>query len=522
MTDSRAPLFTTPHGTVSGTRRGGVHVFRAVPVAHSPGFAPPAPPESWQGVLDCSDSSRRRGLRTATTVSVFAPEGAEVASCPVIAWIHGGRFEEGHGDDGFYDGSVLASAGCVVVTLNYRKCLEGFIPLDGDTPGAFRGVDDLVHALRWVQDAVSAVGGDPDNVTLAGQSAGGGLIMQLLTERRADALFHRAVVLSPGLPRIRPRNGWRLRRAVTAAGLGGPLTLERVSDLGEDRLRRAARPFSFSHSDVDKRPGGSRGSRGATRAPRLPPGPTPGAAPLAPGGPLTLERVSDLGEDRLRRAYRLLAGVYATDCALGPGPVDLHRLRDVPLLVSTMEDELVRFPGVAGTDRWLHRSGLPAGVLAPGMLALGVPPGSLAAWCRQVDGDRPLGRTVGDTMVRRWASGLLEAAPGRDVWACEFRGGELADGQRIDALHCGELPVLFGTVGVDPPLVRRFCGPDAPHRLEGLGRELRSEIVSFAHGREPGWPRWAEGRISRIFDLTGGPSTTGRDILRTVRTLLPL
>ncbi|AWT26545.1 Para-nitrobenzyl esterase [Corynebacterium provencense] len=459
MTDSRAPLFTTPHGTVSGTRRGGVHVFRAVPVAHSPGFAPPAPPESWQGVLDCSDSSRRRGLRTATTVSVFAPEGAEVASCPVIAWIHGGRFEEGHGDDGLYDGSVLASAGCVVVTLNYRKCLEGFIPLDGDTPGAFRGVDDLVHALRWVQDAVSAVGGDPDNVTLAGQSAGGGLIMQLLTERRADALFHRAAVLSPGLPRIRPRNGWRLRRAVTAAGLGGPLTLERVSDLGEDRLRRA---------------------------------------------------------------YRLLAGVYATDCALGPGPVDLHRLRDVPLLVSTMEDELVRFPGVAGTDRWLHRSGLPAGVLAPGMLALGVPPGSLAAWCRQVDGDRPLGRTVGDTMVRRWASGLLEAAPGRDVWACEFRGGELADGQRIDALHCGELPVLFGTVGVDPPLVRRFCGPDAPHRLEGLGRELRSEIVSFAHGREPGWPRWAEGRISRIFDLTGGPSTTGRDILRTVRTLLPL
>lgn len=308
MTDSRAPLFTTPHGTVSGTRRGGVHVFRAVPVAHSPGFAPPAPPESWQGVLDCSDSSRRRGLRTATTVSVFAPEGAEVASCPVIAWIHGGRFEEGHGDDGFYDGSVLASAGCVVVTLNYRKCLEGFIPLDGDTPGAFRGVDDLVHALRWVQDAVSAVGGDPDNVTLAGQSAGGGLIMQLLTERRADALFHRAVVLSPGLPRIRPRNGWRLRRAVTAAGLGGPLTLDRVSDLGEDRLRRA---------------------------------------------------------------YRLLAGVYATDCALGPGPVDLHRLRDVPLLVSTMEDELVRFSGVAGTDRWLHRSGLPAGVLAPGMLALG-------------------------------------------------------------------------------------------------------------------------------------------------------
>ncbi|MCI1257118.1 MAG: carboxylesterase family protein [Corynebacterium provencense] len=459
MTDSRAPLFTTPHGTVSGTRRGGVHVFRAVPVAHSPGFAPPAPPESWQGVLDCSDSSRRRGLRTATTVSVFAPEGAEVASCPVIAWIHGGRFEEGHGDDGFYDGSVLASAGCVVVTLNYRKCLEGFIPLDGDTPGAFRGVDDLVHALRWVQDAVSAVGGDPDNVTLAGQSAGGGLIMQLLTERRADALFHRAVVLSPGLPRIRPRNGWSLRRAVTAAGLGGPLTLDRVSDLGEDRLRRA---------------------------------------------------------------YRLLAGVYATDCALGPGPVDLHRLRDVPLLVSTMEDELVRFPGVAGTDRWLHRSGLPAGVLAPGMLALGVPPGSLAAWCRQVDGDRPLGRTVGDTMVRRWASGLLEAAPGRDVWACEFRGGELADGRRIDALHCGELPVLFGTVGVDPPLVRRFCGPDAPHRLEGLGRELRSEIVSFAHGREPGWPRWAEGRISRIFDLTGGPSTTGRDILRTVRTLLPL
>jgi hypothetical protein len=87
------------------------------------------------GVLDCTDSRERRALRGDGTVTVFAPaDRADLAgaSLPVIAWVHGGRYEEGHGDDGWYDGTTLARSGCIVVTLNYRKRFAGFLPLDTD------------------------------------------------------------------------------------------------------------------------------------------------------------------------------------------------------------------------------------------------------------------------------------------------------------------------------------------------------------------------------------------------------
>jgi para-nitrobenzyl esterase len=432
-------------------------VFRAVPVAHTHHFGEPEPPEPWDGVLSCADARERRDLRLPTTVSVFAPQDASPeGDLPVIAWIHGGRYEEGHGDDGWYDGSTLAAAGCVVVTLNYRMCLEGFLPLYEDEPGSFRGVDDLVHQLRWIQDAVSQVGGDASNVTLVGQSAGGGLVMKLLTDRRADDLFHRAMVLSPGLPRILPRVGWSVRRAVACLCLGSRLTRERVS-----RLSTA----------------------------------------------------------RCTRAYRRMSLIYSTDCALGPGPVDLDELREVPLMVSTMEDEFIRFPGVMQLDRMVARLGLPSWVMVPGMRLLGVPRRKLAGWCRYVDVDRPMGRTVGDTMIRRWAWALLEAMPGDRVWSCEFRGGQW-QGERIDAQHCGELPMLFGTLDVGRKLVESTCGPGTQERLTDLGARYRSSVLSFARGEEPGWEPFGDQRSSRVFSLLGESDTEAKDPYRSIRTLI--
>ncbi|WP_297006138.1 carboxylesterase family protein [uncultured Corynebacterium sp.] len=456
MAEPVPPQFTTPYGRVSGSSRDGVSVFRAVPVAHTGHFDAPEGPEPWEGILCCADTRERRNLRLPTTVSVFAPRDAR--ALPVIAWIHGGRYEEGHGDDGWYDGTALAASGCVVVTLNYRKCLEGFLPLDGDAPGSFRGVDDLVHQLRWIRDAVSRVGGDPSNVTLAGQSAGGGLVMALLTDRRADDLFHRAMVLSPGLPRILPRVGWSVRRAVARMCLGSRLTREKVGQLSTARRTRA---------------------------------------------------------------YRRMSLIYSADCALGPGPLDLGELREVPLLVSTMEDEFVRFPGVCQLDRAVARAGLPSWVMVPGMRLLGVPRRKLAGWCRYVGDDRPMGRTVGDTMIRRWASGLLEAMPGDRVWACEFRGGSWR-GQRIDAQHCGELPLLFGTLEVGRRLVAETCGPDARERLTDLGARYRSSVLAFAHGEGPGWEPFGGDRSARVFSLLGEPDTGDRNIYGPLRSMIPV
>lgn len=433
-------------------------VFRAVPVAETTTFGMPVPPSPWEGVLDCSDTVERRKLRQPTTVSVFAPAGADGDPLPVIAWIHGGRYEEGHGDDGWYDGAALASLGCVVVTLNYRKRFEGFLPINGDAPGSFRGVEDLINGLTWVQESIAGVGGDPSNVMVAGQSAGGGLIMKLLTERRADALFSRAMVMSPALPRILPRLGWRLRQATARVFLRTPLERQPLEALG--------------------------------------------------------------AKDR-RQAYRRMAKAYSSDCAVGPGPLDTGQLRAVPLLVTSMHDELVNFPGLPAIDKRMYDRRRPSWAMAPVAAALGVPRRNALRWSRQLDPRQRIGRTVTDTMIRRWAAGLLEAIPGNQVWACEFEGGDW-NGTPISALHCGELPLFFDALSVRDAEVLEVCGPHADARLAETGRRFRDLVVGFAHGRDPGWAPYPGTRTTRIFSLTGRPDVDVEDPMHEVRTLLPI
>jgi para-nitrobenzyl esterase len=153
------------------------------------------------------------------------------------------------------------------------------------------------------------------------------------------------------------------------------------------------------------------------------------------------------------------------------------------------------------------------------MRLLGVPRRKLAGWCRYVDVDRPMGRTVGDTMIRRWASALLEAMPGDRVWSCEFRGGQW-QGERIDAQHCGELPMLFGTLDVGRKLVESTCGPGTQERLTDLGARYRSSVLSFARGEEPGWEPFGDQRSSRVFSLLGESDTEAKDPYRSIRTLI--
>ncbi|MGP5929582.1 carboxylesterase family protein [Corynebacterium glyciniphilum] len=487
-----APLFRTPSGDVSGswrrTRDGDtVAVFRAVPVAvpHAEGpaaFAPARPAPAWSGTVDCADTAERRGMRATHTATVTCPAEVTDHSHPVMVWVHGGRFETGHVDEPWYDGAALAREGCVVVSLNYRKRFEGFLPLDslddndvastgGHRTPDFRGVGDLLLGLRWVRDGIADVGGDPGQVTLAGQSAGGALVAWLLTDQRAAGLFHRAVMMSPGAP----RRGWTRRRLTTRLAL---------------RSRR--RP--------------------------------------------TAERMGALSSEELTSAYRRFARLHAADCAVGVYPFSLAQMRPVPVIVGTMHDEFVRFPGVRQVDTVLRRTvgrlGLPrvveAWLVAPAMTGLGVPLRHLAAWCRYVASTppvRPLGRTVGDRTIRRWASAFAEALAdaGAPVWAYEFRGGDHL------AQHCAELPLLFDTLTAGRAEVEETCGPDAEHRLggsDGVGAQFRSAIVAFVHGGRPDWDRFrGPTRLARIFDMSGAADSSpctrqSEDPWRAVRTLL--
>lgn len=263
--------------TIRGYRRGCVWRFESIPYAAGDRFAPPAPappPRFFFG--DPSTTTYRQALSVTcpaappeacpASASEACPAGASRSTtatgphtdthpgAPVIVFIHGGRYEEGYADDLWYHGTRFAEDGCVFVSLNYRYRLEGFLPLvnewrpadldssvDPNTePEYFRGAEDIVAALRWVHDNIAAFGGDPERVTLMGQSAGGALAAWTLCNPRAAKLVHRAVILSPGFP----REGWPNREHVARALLGGPLTTEHLSSLQPEQLLRAYRRYA--------------------------------------------------------------------------------------------------------------------------------------------------------------------------------------------------------------------------------------------------------------------------------------
>lgn len=211
-------LLNTELGFVKGVRVDDVLQFRGIRYAESPTglrrFLPPVPAIGWTDVLDATRFPNRSlqppaGYLGATVgspsedclfLNIVTPS-AEGGSRPVLFWIHGGAFINGSAND--YDGSVLAAQGdVVVVTINYRLGLLGFLDLSSlgtEFEGsASNGIRDQILALTWIRDHISDFGGDADNVTIFGESAGGHSIMSLLASPEADGLFHKAIAHSPG------------------------------------------------------------------------------------------------------------------------------------------------------------------------------------------------------------------------------------------------------------------------------------------------------------------------------------
>ncbi|HEY1485058.1 MAG TPA: carboxylesterase family protein [Micromonosporaceae bacterium] len=214
-----APEIRTAAGVVRGRREGAVAVFRGIHYARPPfgphRFGAPVPPEPWDGVRDALEfglpapQSARSGpagewvvvgsgdgTGDCLTLNVWSPDiGA--AGLPVMAWIHGGAYRTGSSDNPHYDCATLAAAGAVVVSMNYRVGAEGFAHIAGAPDN--RGILDQAAALQWVKDNAAAFGGDVDNVTVFGQSAGAGCIAALLGMPTAAGLFRRAIAQSvPG------------------------------------------------------------------------------------------------------------------------------------------------------------------------------------------------------------------------------------------------------------------------------------------------------------------------------------
>lgn len=225
-------IVQTAQGVVEGTRLDDVCAWRGIRYGRAPigrlRFLPPQPPLSWPGIqrVDRFGPASVQGNLALTGGKVVPgrfeedclrlniwSKAAGNAARPVMLWIHGGAFMLGSAN--LFDGAALARSGeIVVVTINYRLGVFGFVDLggaigDARAPGNC-GMRDMIAALRWVQDNIAAFGGDPGRVTIAGESAGSiavGLLMQCLEAR---GLFHGAIMQSGAPPLIHDRRASRL------------------------------------------------------------------------------------------------------------------------------------------------------------------------------------------------------------------------------------------------------------------------------------------------------------------------
>ena len=469
----------TPDGRVRGVRAGGVDRFTGVPYGAPPvgprRFAAPERVRPWHGVRDATGPRTRavqvvpRGLRTATRlapgrrhgedcldVEVVAPLGAAAGVAagapgrPVLVWVHGGAYRSGSGAD--YDGAPLALLGdLVVVTVDYRLGAFGFLDLSdalGTAPdGRYAGnagVRDVLAALEWVRRCVAAYGGDPDRVTLAGESAGAGIATSLLLVPRAAGLVHRVIAQSgpPSLNCTRVEAADAAREFLVALGAGA-----------EDRDRlESARPREVLAA--------------MARVDRL----RPDGLPFRPwfDGDLLPESLE--------------AAKTAPTLA-------------VPLLIGTNRDEHRLFTVLRQAVLPLTRERIALLLVAehgPERAAR-----ILARYPRDARGLSDLGTHGVFTMPSAALADRHSAVAPTYRYRLDYGSPRLG----LGAFHALDLLLLFdGPAAVERVLLGR---PDP--RRAALADRIRRSWVSFARDGDPGggWPRYAPPeRLVRLLDLT--------------------
>lgn len=471
------PVVTTPHGAVGGTREHYGERYLAIPYAATPTgaarFAPPRPHAGWDGVRDAGHHGGTapqpvrdfgsldmrpyfgpgwiRGDEY-LTLDIYTP-ASDDGGRPVMVYIHGGGFVTGSSQAMLYDGRTFARDGVVLITLNYRLGIPGFLELEGAPPN--RGLLDILAALDWIQHAVGAFGGDPANVTIFGQSAGATLVGALLASPAAKGLFQRAIMQSgSGTGAFTPEQARRVTHSV-AAGLGAAPTVDALSRFSDEQF-------------VEVLPGLSGVDLRTTEA----------VDPLAGLSPFSL----------------VLPEQPADTLADGPAA-------DVDLLIGTNTEEGNLYLVPQGNfDTTQH-----ADVLAAAAHAHADPRAAVDALTAR----RPRA-TLGELRSELLGAAIFSAGTARmaqahsrirdrGTYVYEFGFRSPALGGKLGAAHTIELPFVFDIA--DAPALHGDTGMLGPEPAPGqLARLMHRSWITFSGNGSPGWTAYdnSAGTVQRF------------------------
>jgi para-nitrobenzyl esterase len=459
-----APIVRTALGDLRGAWRDGVATFRGVPYAESPigelRFAPAQPVRAWSGLRDAIEHGpiapqlpsrlsvamgnyQRPQSEDCLTLTIVTPV-PDTRRRPVLVWLHGGAWITGAGSLDWYDAATLVREGDIVfVGVNYRLGALGWLHRPGIADGN-AGLSDMIAALTWVRDHIAEFGGDPDRVTVMGQSAGATSIGRMLMLPEARTLFHRAIVQSAGFGR-------------------GAYTSVMATERADQFLRIL---------DIDPEAADASASLRAVEVPRL------------------LDAQIELAKRNARFAYpgTMFMPVFPQDMTLAEM---LDAIADgvdgKPLLIGATADEVHAF---FAADPSLQEPPHDAVVRRFG------DEGRLARYRARRPGASPmdlLSDLATDETFLRPAMHLAEVVARRGGPAYAYIFDWSAPGSRFRSCHCIDLPFVFGSF--DAWAGAPMLAGGNPTQMAELSAAMRQAWIAFTHGGEP-WSQYAPQRCT--------------------------
>lgn len=465
QTSTRDPVAATTHGPVRGYGDGPIRVFKGIRYGADTGprrFQPPSPPLRWTEPLDAvaygsaspQGGSEPNQSEDCLFLNVWTP-GLDTERRPVMVYIHGGGYSTGSGSSPLYDGSRLARRNdVVVVTLNHRLNLFGYAYLARVAGPAFAdsgnaGQLDLVLALQWVRDNISAFGGDPSRVMVFGQSGGGAKIATLMATPSAAGLFHRVATMSgQQVTASGPMNATRRAAAWLDALDLPPERAAEAATLPVDRLLRAAEI----------------------------------ADPVLGYGSLYFGPVLD---DRTLTRHPFYPDAPAQSAA-------------IPMIIGNTRDETRAFLGGDPANYALTWDDLP-GRMTLANMRIDVAPESVIAAYRRMHPDWSPSDVffAATTAARSWRGAIIEAearaAAGTPAFVYQLNWTSPVDGGRRGAMHTDDIPLALDTVAAPGS---RAQGPQA----QPMADILSGAFVAFARTGDPthpGLPAWTPYDLTR-------------------------